>query len=228
MFDATTYDPYAGWSPFRETRQRINAARRQTQMPGLTNQPLVVDWTATDEVFKALDRSILGELSELDRNPLAQAVAGDLLRQAMQWLDNENSTDTADFEVALDTRWADEDAPFRALIRNGASKEVVWVPLSDPVKRWREVAVAHLDPRSPCDAHNHPDCNYYQDEPSWPDLAAYPIGRGDRMVIAFMCSICRERCNNRDWSVEDYPQTGALPWYPDTQKQEPDNLDNLW
>ena len=206
--------------PHRETRQRIN------QTLSVVGAPAVLDWSETEKAVAALDRSILGELSELDRNPLAQAVAGELLREALPWLDVENRADTADFEVPVDTRWASEDAPFRALIRDGATKAVVWVPLSDPVKQWREVAATYLDPRSPCDAHNHPDCKHYEGEPSWPDLAAYPIKRGDRIVIVFMCSICRERCNNRDWSADDYSQTGPLPWFPDAQR-EPDERD-IW
>lgn len=221
MFDPETYDPYAGFDKYRERNQRLNqtnaAAGLQVLMPEKA--------AAVNAAAEKLASASSGRMSELHSNPQAQAVAGELLREAFPWLDIDNKTDTTDFKVPFDTRWAEESAPFRALIRTAATKTVVWVPISGLAKQIPEVAAAYLDPESPCDAKNHPDCNYYQDEPSWPDLAAYPIKRGEIVVITFMCSTCRERCNNRDWSADDYPQTGPLRWNPDASKQERDIWD---
>lgn len=172
---------------------------------------MIVDFSDIDKHTEQLANAAFFKLSELDTLPMAQAVAAEMIKSV---------TVPAEFDVddiRTDTRWADESAPHRALVRDVNVNLPVWVPLSSPFD-WLQVADAYEDAEQKCAARNHPLCEFYDKETIWSDLSAYAIKRGEIICIVTMCGICRRRLNDRDWYAEGYMQHGAFPWHDDGKR----------
>jgi len=69
MFDAATYDPYAGWSPYREMNQRLN------QVNSAVGAPAVLDPIEINQMARAIANKGFGRISELDDNEEARNLA---------------------------------------------------------------------------------------------------------------------------------------------------------
>lgn len=201
----TDYDPFAGWSPNREVHQRLN------QIASVIGAPAILDTAEIDLMAEEAANAAFLKLSDLDTLPMAQAVAAEMIQAASCPTEFDAS------DIRTDTRWADESATYRALIRDVNLNLPVWVPLSNPC-HWRQVADAYADPEQKCAAHNHPLCEFYDTDTVWSDLASYAIKRGEIICIVLMCGVCRGRLNNRDWYSESYIQHGAFPWHDDGRR----------
>lgn len=186
----------------RELHQRLNQAN------SAAGWPAVLDFDDHDEMSNTIATVLSARVSELDSNPLAQALAGEKIREVIRPHD--------DVEIDLDTRWCtqyDETDLFAArliAVVYRTDDAYVRVPLSD-VKQWREVATAHLDSETICQAHIQPDCGFFDNSSQWIDLQPYPIKRGEHLALVWMCAGCRERLKYPYWTIEN-AQIEPTPW----------------
>lgn len=193
----TDFDPFKDYNPYTEVHQRINQTLSQAGCPA------VLDWEEIDPLAESsADATFYGRISELDSNPLARAVASELLESILR------PGEFAD-DVRTDTRWCDESF-LRAVVYSVDLDACLWVNLKT-VPQWELVAAAYKNPELTCQAHNHPDCGYFNNFTD--ELTAYAVKRGEIIVIFYSCDVCRERMNNWDWTAQDYFQRGAGPWF---------------
>lgn len=70
-FDPEAYDPFCGYSKYREIHQRINAVHRENQLTGRSNQPLVVDWTEVDVMTREILHNGIQQTRDANKCKLA-------------------------------------------------------------------------------------------------------------------------------------------------------------
>lgn len=188
------------------------------QMYAAAGLPVVMpeDWGRIEAMAAHMDQVLADNqyVGELSGNPLAQAVASEMVCYALRPQDiNE---DWEPDPPHVDARWCpqDQSAAVRVLVVSRRTGEPVWVPLTR-ITDWEHVAQAYA-PDQLCSAHNHPDCDYFtRSAVPAPDkpLRPYLIPRGENAVIIYVCPVCRKRMDNPSFVDEDYLQRGALPWY---------------
>ncbi|WP_255795324.1 hypothetical protein [Mycobacteroides abscessus] len=196
----------------REEWQGIN------QMYAAAGLPVVMpdDWESINMMAEQMDTVLAANEcdGDLDGNPLAQAVASEIVCAVLRPHDiDPNWEPDAPY---VDTRWCREgqQAVVRVLVVSRRTGEPVWVPLTE-ASQWLQVAETYARDQL-CSAHNHPDCDYFTRTVSpTPDkpLRPYLIPRSENAVIIYVCPTCRERMNNHDFTAQDYLRRGALPWY---------------
>lgn len=184
----------------RDVHQRLNQAN------SAAGWPAVLDFSDRDEMSDTIARTLSFRIGELDRNSLAQCLAGEFI---------ENVIRPDGVAVDMDTRWNprfDEMDLFSTRLIGVVYRThdtYVRVPMTDP-EQWREIGVAYLNSETHCQAHLQPECEYFSE--SWKplDLQCYPIKRGEHVAIIWMCAHCRERLTDPHHSVDI--QSEPQPW----------------
>lgn len=212
-----THDDDRGEPYGRHHWQQLNQDYARAGLPPVMPE----DWPAINAMAEQMDAVIVSTPGELDNNPLAQATAAHVVQEAVRpdhsfWRDLNLEPPV----VSTDTRWCpdyDESdtsiARVRALVYDRQADSYVKVPLTES-GQWAEVAEAYRYSHTKCQAHNHPDCQYFQN-PFATDLplTAYAIDRGENLVVLFVCETCRTRMDNPSWTDQDYFGRGDLPLY---------------
>lgn len=190
---------------------------------------------AINAMAAEMDEALRVPETGLDNNPLAQAAAAEVVRNALRPPDEDEFAGLhLDIpEPLLDTRWhpdyQDGGTCLRAYVYHRLAGRFAWVPLQR-YEQWEEVAETYRDAALRCQVHNVRGCEYYTNEPMTESLRSYVVARGETLVILFMCSKCRHRMDDPSWTANEYVGRGPLPWYDDgpDSESEAGDPDDPW
>lgn len=204
------HDPFAGYDPMREIHQRINAVHRENQMTGRSNQPLVVDWSDIDAMAEQISRTDFVRLSDLDRNPVAQKLAAEMMElHVAKWkklghtlIDTRLCPDYDESDPATMNR------PYALTYGNYAL-----IPLSK-IDDWKLVGQQILGDRNGCNAHVTVFCDGRN------TTEVFAVKRGELICVFKSCKACLEHLNNSQ--ALEYNYTGPTEhWYAEAAQVNP-------
>jgi hypothetical protein len=210
---------------YHQMNQKLAASGGRIVMPE--------GWADDEQVRKlaeTMNDAIADEISELDRNPIAQALAAEMVKEHLaHWHEDGN-------RFALHTKYGDYDesdptSATRAylLVTDGASSALCGdsvIPL-DNVADWKTVATFAMHGQTGCDALLTTYCE--RDECATEVLA---VKRGEYVCAFKACFDCVDAFKTVAFTDECY--IGPFPWYddysrePQTDDQHDDDNDDPW
>lgn len=195
-FDPETHDPFAGYDQHREIHQRINAVHRENQLKDKSNQPLVVDWLDIDKMAEVMSRLAFASLGELDRNPIAQKLAAEMMDiHTSEWRKLENKPYATRFCPEFD-----ESSPGTRPYALTYGQDYAIFPLEN-LEDWASVAALVITSGNVgCSAHITIFCD------SGNAAHAFPVKRGEGVCVFTCCVACWEFLH--DPNADDFNYTG--------------------